>query len=84
MTDSLNQSTKLKELVVTKIKANPVLIGRLASHFKVSLSTINRWLNSNHPYLVFMESLIIISQELQQQSGELVENVVTAREGVEI
>ena len=67
-------NTRLKDDVLNKIKASPLLQAKLADHFKVSLSTITRWAKAkptHHHYLSFMESLIIISQELNTQPTEL-------------
>ncbi len=70
----------LKDDVLNKIKASPLLQAKLADHFKVSLSTIGRWVKANHHYLSFMESLIIISQELNQQPTDLTIEVETEME----
>ena len=63
--------TVLKDDVLNKIKANALVQAHLCKHFNVSVYTIQRWIKINHPYLSFMESLIIISQELNTQPTEL-------------
>lgn len=64
-------NTHLKDDVLNKIKASPLIQAKLADHFKVSLSTISRWVKQNHSYLSFVESLIIISQELNTLPTDL-------------
>jgi len=63
--------TVLKDDVLNKIKANALVQAHLCKHFNVSVYTIQRWIKINHSYLSFVESLIIISQELNTLPTDL-------------